>query len=354
MFDFFQQESIMGKVILGNTVLRYLISAGILLFFSALFFFLNKIIVSRIKEAIKKTSWKFDDFAVEVYEKIIYPLVYFGIFFAAFNNLYVASQYKVFANKAGVVIATIFILRALIMLINFLMARFLLKGDNDEIRAKSMRGIMGLIKGIIWALGAVLILDNMGYKISAVMAGLGIGGIAVALAAQAVLGDLFSYISIMFDKPFRIGDFIVFDDIAGTVENVGIKTTRIKSLSGEEVVVSNSNLTNSKVKNYKKMATRRVVFKLGIVYGTPKAKLEKIPAIISEIIKGIKGTAFDRAHFAAYGDFSLNYEIVYYVEGNDYNKYMDINQEINLKIYEAFEKEGLEFAYPTQTLYVKK
>ncbi|PKL92028.1 MAG: mechanosensitive ion channel protein MscS [Candidatus Goldiibacteriota bacterium HGW-Goldbacteria-1] len=354
MFDFFQQESFLDKVIFGNTVLRYLVSIGMFLVPAVLLFVLNKFVVSRIKKWISKSSWKLDDFAVDVFEKIVYPLIYAGLFFLAFNNLSVAGQYKALVNKTGIILVTIFAIRAVIMVLNFMIVKVAVKGEDDEIRAKSMKGIMGLIKMVIWIIGIILVLDNLGYKVSAVVAGLGIGGIAVALAAQAVLGDLFSYISIMFDKPFKIGDFIIFDDVMGTVENVGIKTTRISSLSGEEIVVSNSALTNSKVKNYKKMVTRRVLFKLGVVYGTPKEKLEKIPVIIGGIITAISGARFDRAHFSAYGDFSLNFEVVYYVEGNDYNKYMDINQEINFKIYEAFEKEGIEFAYPTQTLYVKK
>ncbi len=352
--DFFHQESFFDKVILGNTVLRYLVSLGMFLGPAAVLFLLNKFAVSRIKAWALKTAWEFDDFAIELFEKILYPLIYAGLFFLAFNNLAVAAQYKALVNKAGVILVTVFIIRAVIMFLNFLVLKVMLKGETDEARVKSVNGLMILVKIIVWVIGAVLVLDNMGYKVSAVVTGLGIGGIAVALAAQAVLGDLFSYISIMFDKPFMAGDYIVFDDVMGTVENIGIKTTRLRSVTGEQIIVSNSSLTGSRVKNFKRMVTRRGLFTLGITYGTPKTKLEKVPAIIEGIINGVPCTKFERSHFSSYGDSSLNFETVYFVEGNDYKKYMDIQQEIYMKIYEAFEKEGLEFAYPTQTLYVKK
>jgi len=140
----------------------------------------------------------------------------------------------------------------------------------------------------------------------------------------------------------------------GTVEYTGIKTTRIRSLSGEQLIFSNTDLTNSRVRNYKRMDQRRVVFKLGVVYQTPLEKLKIIPGVIEKIIKSVKDTTFDRAHFFSYGDFSLVFEVVYYVIGSDYNKYMDINQEINFAIKKAFEEKGIEFAYPTQTLFLSK
>jgi small-conductance mechanosensitive channel len=203
-------------------------------------------------------------------------------------------------------------------------------------------------------LGLVFLLDNLGFEISAVIAGLGIGGIAIALAAQAILGDLFSYFVIFFDRPFEIGDFIVIGDKKGNVEYIGIKTTRLRSLSGEQLVFSNTDLTNSRIQNFRRMERRRVVFKLGVVYETPGNQLAEIPVIVKEIIDEQPDVTFDRGHFASYGDFSLNFEFVYYVMSSDYNKYMDTQQAINLKIYQEFEKRGIVFAYPTQTLYLNK
>ena len=201
-------------------------------------------------------------------------------------------------------------------------------------------------------MGLVFLLDNLGFKVSAVITGLGIGGIAVALAAQTILGDLFAYFVIFFDRPFEIGDFIIVGDKLGSVEYIGLKTTRVRSLSGEQLVFSNKDLTDSRIHNYKKMERRRVVFQLGVIYQTTLEQVKEIPAIVKQIIENQKDTAFDRGHFAKYGDFSLNFEFVYYVVGSDYNKYMDIQQAINLEIYKVFEEKGIEFAYPTQTLFM--
>jgi small-conductance mechanosensitive channel len=209
-----------------------------------------------------------------------------------------------------------------------------------------------MLKIAVWIAGLVFLMDNLGFKISAVLAGLGVGGIAVAIAAQAVLGDIFSYFSIIFDRPFEVGDFIISGDHMGSVEKIGIKTTRLRSLWGEQLVCSNTDLTNSRIRNYKRMERRRIVFSLGVTYQTPKKVVEEIPGIIREVIKRNGTTLFDRAHFLKYGDSALVFEVVYYVLTGDYNAYMDVQQEINLGIMEEFEKRGIEFAYPTQTLFV--
>jgi small-conductance mechanosensitive channel len=167
-----------------------------------------------------------------------------------------------------------------------------------------------------------------------------------------VLGDLFAYFTILFDRPFEIGDFVVVGEFQGTVERLGIKTTRLASLGGEQIVVSNKDLTDSRVRNYKRMARRRVVFRLGVTYQTPAERLREIPEIVAGIFREVGGTALDRVHFFSYGDFSLVYEIVYFVDGNDIGKYMDAQQTVNLRIHEEFGKRGIEFAYPTQTLYL--
>lgn len=224
--------------------------------------------------------------------------------------------------------------------------------NPSEVTTLSLLNFFGRI--IIWALVVLLILDNIGVNITTLIAGLGVGGIAVALALQTVLGDLFASLSIVLDKPFEVGDFLIVGDLMGSVEYVGLKTTRVRSLSGEQLVFSNSDLLNSRIRNYGRMYERRVVFKLGVTYQTPREKLSKIPLIIREAVEKQPKSRFDRSHFFEYGNFSLNFESVYYVLGPDYNLYMDIHQAINLYIHEQFEKEGIEFAYPTQTLFVNQ
>jgi small-conductance mechanosensitive channel len=207
---------------------------------------------------------------------------------------------------------------------------------------------------VLWAIVLLLVLDNLGVNITALVAGLGVGGIAVALAVQTILGDLFASLSIVLDKPFVVGDFLIIGDLMGSVEHVGLKTTRLRSLSGEQLVFSNSDLLNSRVRNYGRMAERRVPFNLGVTYQTPREKLVMIPEIVREAVERQDNTRFDRSHFKGYGDFSLIFESVYYVLGADYNQYMDIQQAINLRIHERFEQESIDFAYPTQTVFLQQ
>jgi small-conductance mechanosensitive channel len=211
-----------------------------------------------------------------------------------------------------------------------------------------------ILKLVVWSVILLLVLDNLGVNITTLVAGLGVGGIAIALAVQNVLGDLFASLSIVLDKPFVIGDFIIVDNFLGSIEHIGLKTTRVRSLSGEQLIFANSDLLQSRIRNFKRMYERRVVFSLTVIYQTPYEKLIKIPQIVREIIESKESVRFDRAHFKEYGNSSLNFEIVYWVLSPDYNKYMDIQQAINLDIFRTFEAEGIEFAYPTQTLYIEK
>lgn len=226
--------------------------------------------------------------------------------------------------------------------------------DKDPASITTLSVLNLISKIILWSIIVLLVLDNLGVNITALVAGLGVGGIAVALAVQTILGDLFASLSIVLDKPFVVGDFLIVDDLLGSVEYVGLKTTRLRSLSGEQLIFSNSDLLKSRIRNYGRMYERRVVFNIGVTYQTPRDKLIKIPKIIREAVEQQDKTRFDRSHFKEYGDFALIFESVYYVLGPDYNEYMDIQQAINLHIHEGFEQEGIEFAYPTQTLFVQK
>lgn len=210
-------------------------------------------------------------------------------------------------------------------------------------------GIISFIAGVlIWALVLLAALDNLGVNITALVAGLGIGGVAVALALQNVLGDLFASLSIALDRPFVVGDFLAVDNFLGSVENIGIKTTRLRSLDGEQIVFSNSNLLQARVRNYGRMTDRRVVFATNVAYETPPELLEKIPNMLRQTVEAEKDTRFDRAHFQKHGVASLEFETVYYVLTPDFNRYMDIQQSINFKIHRQFLELGIPFASPTQ------
>lgn len=232
---------------------------------------------------------------------------------------------------------------------------------NYEQRARHGDGgdatIVGLISFVgrtaIWAIALLMILDNLGFNITTLVASLGIGGVAIALAVQNVLADLFASLSIGLDKPFVVGDFIIVDDLMGTVEHVGLKTTRLRSLSGEQLVFSNGDLLKSRIRNYKRMYERRIVFTFGVVYETPRETLARLADEVRAIIEAQPKTRFDRAHFFRFGEFSLDFEVVYFVLDPDYNLYMDIQQAINLAIMARFEALGVGFAFPTSTLRVE-
>jgi small-conductance mechanosensitive channel len=225
-----------------------------------------------------------------------------------------------------------------------------LEKEKDAAAATTLNAVGYMAKIALWTVVLLIALENIGVDITALIAGLGIAGVAIAFALQNVLGDLFASISIVVDKPFLVGDFIVVEDISGTVERIGLKTTRIRSLTGEQVVLANSALLDSRIRNYKRMRERRIAFSFGVVYDTPPELLEQIPKTVREIIAGIPNTRFDRAHFKEYGNFALIFEVVYYVLSPDYNLYMDTQQAINLGLKRRFKEMGIEFAYPTQVV----
>ncbi|MDD3297233.1 MAG: mechanosensitive ion channel family protein [Candidatus Omnitrophica bacterium] len=348
MFDFFDYSYF------NNSVSAYLLAGVIMLsgFIGVKIF--RKYLLGRLTKMALKTANTLDDFLVKILDKLMLPFLHFVVIYLAIKTLNLNPYLVRAVNVLSMAFVTVFFSRFILELITYAFLSYWSRNAKNLDLEHSLNGILKVIKFIVWSLAAVFFLDNLGFKISTVIAGLGIGGIAIALAAQAVLKDLFSYFSIIFDRPFEVGDFIIIDDLLGSVEHVGIKTTRIRSLSGEQLVFSNSDLTDSRLRNYKRMGKRRVSFKLGVVYDTSLDKLKAIPGVIKEIITGVQDTVFDRAHFFTYGDFSLVFEIVYYVLGSDYNKYMDIQQAINIKIKEEFQNRSIEFAFPTQTLYLEK
>jgi small-conductance mechanosensitive channel len=226
--------------------------------------------------------------------------------------------------------------------------------DTDPGSVSAVQGMSFVARLAIWALAVVLVIDNLGYDVTALVAGLGIGGVAIALAVQNILGDLFASLSIVLDKPFVVRDFIIVDDHLGEVEKIGIKTTRLRSLSGEQLIFSNSDLLSSRVRNFKRMYERRVPFTFGVVYQTTPDQLEAIPGMVKNIIEDLENTRFDRAHFKSFGESSYDFEVVYYVRSPDYNVYMDIQQKINLALCRGFAQKGIEFAYPTRTVYINQ
>ncbi len=225
---------------------------------------------------------------------------------------------------------------------------------ENRAATSSLAVIAFIAKALVWVLIVLMTLENLGVNITTLVAGLGVGGIAVALALQNILGDLFASLSITFDQPFYVGDSISVDAFSGTVEHIGIKSTRLQSISGEQIVISNADLLKSRLRNFGRMSERRVLFTVGVTYETPVELLEQIPPLVREIVQAIADTRFDRCHFANHGATSLDFEIVYHVLTADYTRHMDIQQEIHLKLHREFARRGIEFAYPTQRLLMER
>jgi len=340
---------------LSNRVLDYLIVVIIFILLVIFIQIIKRLFLRFITAWAKKTTTTIDDKFVKAFEekiKTFLNLIYFGAFYISIKRLAMEPQIEHFFNIFVTTLLIFFGIQFLLSISIYGLETYWVKKEKDKSKKQALKGIITILKFLVWSIVFIIVLDNLGIKISTLVAGLGIGGIAIALAAQTVLGDLFSYFIIFFDRPFEIGDFIIVGDFKGTVEYIGLKTTRLSSLGGEQLIFSNQDLTNSRLKNYKRMNRRRIAFQFGVTYQTGLQQLKEIPKSVEEIIKKIPETTFDRVHFASYGDFSLNFEVVYYIHSNDYKKYMDAQQEINFQLKDIFEKKEIEFAYPTQTVFL--
>ena len=344
-------EKILNIFILNNSLKDYLIFVLLFLFILFILKIFKTIVLKKLKKISQKTKTSLDDAIIDYILTINFPFYFIiALYFSLMTLNLVAGIDKVL-NILLVVIVFYEVVKVLEKLVNY----FFLEYTKEDQKNKSVMNFSKIfLKIIIWSVGLLMILSNLGVDISALIASLGIGGIAVALAMQNILKDLFSSVSIYIDKPFEVGDYITLGTDSGVVEKIGMKTTRLKTLRGEELVVSNDELTKTRINNFKKLAKRREVLNFGVIYDTPAEKLEKIPAIVEEIIKKQKDVDFDRSHFSALNDSSLDFETVYYINSDDYALYMDLKQNINLELIKRFKKEGIEFAYPSQTIYVNK
>lgn len=338
----------------GNPVDHYLIALAIVVVGVLIVRIFRKRLLTQIKKWTEKTTTRLDDYVVKGLEKFGLPMINVMIFYGALNYLTFSEKIDKVINNVLAVVFTFYVIRMFSAFIRILLESYIIKQSGGQEKLRQLNGIMLIVNAIIWAVGLLFLFDNLGYNVTTIVAGLGIGGIAIALAAQNILGDLFNYFVIFFDRPFEVGDSINVDGKAGTVEFIGIKTTRVRSLTGEQLVFSNSDLTKSRIHNFKRMERRRVVFTLGIVYETTPEKLQEIPKLIEQIISGTDSATFDRAHFAKFGSYSLDFEVVYFVESAEYLTYMNVQQNINLKIFKVLTEAGVGFAYPTQTLLVNK
>ena len=308
------------------------------------------VVIRKLKALAEKTKNDFDDLLIEIIEHLGLPFYLVIAIYVSLQFATLPEQWQLGLHYLLIITVTFYTIGSLQRI-----AQFWLKKAITEKAGKAITSLFDtVIKILLWTVALLLILQNLGYKIDTLIAGLGIAGIAVAFALQRILEDIFSAFSIYFDKPFEVGDFIIVGEDMGTVKDIGLKSTRIQTLQGQELVISNHELVNTRIHNYKKMKKRRIVFTFGVTYETPIKKLEKIPKIVEKIFDKLELAELDRVHFKSFGDFSLVYEVAYYMNVPDYKSYMDTQQQINLALMKAFQKEKIEFAYPTQTIYVNK
>lgn len=346
-------EELLETEWLNNNLEQYAESLVIFIGVYLGLYIFKKFVLSHFKSWAKKTHTDVDDEVVDIIDNAPHSLyLYLGLYLGL-ENLNLIDWLERLNYSILVILAVYWTTHIASHIVGYLLLK-VKKKDKNEAKSNIYFAINLVLKFVLWSVGLLLILSNLDVDITALVASLGIGGIAVALAAQNILGDIFSSFSIYLDKPFELEDYIIIGDHQGTVKKIGIKTTRIQALQGEEIVVSNKELTSTRIRNLKRMRKRRVAFGFGVTYDIPSKKLEKIPQMIEKIIEKVEMTEFDRTHFKEFADFSLNFEVVYFIKSKEYVDYMNIQQEINFAIKRAFEKEKIEMAFPTQTLHVLK
>lgn len=337
----------------GNQLNDYLIAVVVLFCCLILIKILRRWTFNSLRKWAARTENIYDDAVVGILERDLIPIAYVASLYLAIGNLALHPILDRTTNVVAVIVSTILAIRLFCAAVEYLIKIYWLNYQpNNANLEQSINTLIPAIRIVVWSIGTIFLLDNLGFDISAVVTSLGIGGVAIALASQGVLQDLFSYFSILLDRPFELGDFIIVGDYLGTVEYVGIKTTRLRSINGEQIIMANTDLVSSRIRNYKKMHQRRIVFKFGVVYETSTEQLAQIPNVVREIITQTENATCDRAHFAGYGEYSLDFEVVYFINTNDYTVYMNAQQEINLAVNARFSELGIKFAYPTQVAYL--
>lgn len=346
--------ALLEKVFLGNDLRAWVIALGLCAASFILLHAMKGFLVRRLTRLSTRTRTGLDDLVVEILAHTKNYFIFFVSAYLGLLTLKVPAKGSQIAEKALVLVLIMQLASWGLRGVEFWVERHLKKRAQQDVATATTLGLVSFAaKFVLFALLFLVALNNLGVDITALVAGLGVGGIAIALAVQNILGDLFASLTIVLDKPFVVGDFVIVDNFKGTIEQIGLKTTRVRSLSGEQLIFPNSNLLQSRIANYKRMYERRVVFTLGVVYQTPAEKLKRIPAILKEVIEKRSGTRFDRSHFVLYGASSLDFETVYWINDPNYNQFADIHQEVLFEIFERFGREGLDFAYPTQTVFLE-
>ncbi len=341
------------RQILGNPIADWVTAAGVAVGVSLLLLVVKFVGGRRLATIAARTTTELDDLVVDIIDRTrLYFIVALAIRAASPLLVFLPAVHEGIRDLTTIAFL-LQLARWATGLIDFWLTKWARTRSGGDERATSatFKAIGAVAQVVIWLVVILLALKNVwNFDITALVTGLGVGGIAVALAVQNILGDAFAALSIVLDKPFDIGDTIAVDNFVGSVEHIGLKTTRIRALGGEQVIFANAELLKSRVRNLRRMVERRIVFSIGATYDTPPALVERIPGIIRTIIEGTPNTRFDRAHFARYMDSSLEFEAVYYVTAPEYVVYMDAHQAINLALLRQFNDLGISFAFPTRTI----
>jgi len=340
------------REILGNTVWAYLVSLGGFLAVLWGFILARRAGVSRLRSLAPRDAVGLEGLSADLLEKIRTPECVLAALYLATRQLQIHRRLDRLLYAAVLLALTYRAVTMLQVAADYAVRRLLAApGRDSEADRGTARSISYLIGVLLWALAVLFALSNLGFNVNSMLAGLGIGGVAVALAAQAVLGDLFSAFAIYLDRPFVVGDLIAVGDMTGTVERIGIKTTRVRSLSGEMLIIANSRLTSAQIQNFRQLRERRVVVSVGVPYQTQAEQVRKIPALLRAAVAAAPQARCDRAHLKSFGETGFSFELVYFVTDPDYGVYMDANQAIHLAILEAFRKEKISFALPARNLF---
>jgi small-conductance mechanosensitive channel len=336
----------------GNTLGTWLIALGVFLAVVGVLLLLRRLIVGRFFRFAGRTSNQVDDLLVDLLKRTrVTVLAILALASIALLLLVLPGPLRTAAKVIAVMALFVQGMSWGNAIISFWVHHYAARrGMTTGSSAATVGALVVLARLVLFLVLFLFALDNLGFEIAPLVAGLGIGGIAVALAVQNILGDLFAALSIVVDKPFVVGDFIIIDTHMGTVEHIGLKTTRLRSLSGEQVIIGNADLLRARINNYQRMVERRAVFSIGVAYETPPAAIARIPVMIREAIGHQDRVRFDRSHFKAFGDSALTFETVYWVLTPDYNAYMDIQQAINIELFSRFRAEDIAFAYPKRTV----
>jgi small-conductance mechanosensitive channel len=335
---------------LGNSVSEYMLAAATFLGVLWGFLLARRIILGRLRALALMTTTKLDDIAVEMLEKVKAPECYAVAFYIALRPLAVHPRFDRGVHIVVIILVAYRLVTMFQTAVAYGVEKLILAEGADVAHRDTAATVTFAAQGLIWVGAFLFVLSNLGFNVTSMVAGLGISGIAVALAAQAVLGDLFSAVAIYLDKPFIVGDFIRVGDIGGTVEHIGVKTTRVRSINGELLVYPNAALTSQRIQNFKQLTERRSVIAFSLPGDTAPSILKKVPGHGRSAVGKAKDARLDRSHMTGVSDGALQFELVFYVRGADYNAYMDAQEAVLLDLLESLRLEGVSITGPARRI----